>query len=66
MLGVKGAGAARTVQRYAKFERIPGRVMMRRIESLTNGDVTSADFPDRSLSVRGAVEDVSEPEGEAA
>ncbi len=59
-LGIAGEHGGKTVQRYAAFKRIPDLAMIRRIHDATNGDVTWSDFPDRSLSARGAVEDVKE------
>jgi transcriptional regulator with XRE-family HTH domain len=46
LLGVEGQNPARTVQRYARHERIPPWPMMRLIETKTEGKVTRADFPD--------------------
>jgi hypothetical protein len=46
MLGISGAGRARTAQRYTSSQRIPDRAMIRRIEEITEGSVTWADWPD--------------------
>ena len=46
LLGLEGQSKARTVHRYLTHERIPDRAMIRRIEEVTSGEVTSNDFPD--------------------
>ena len=47
MLGVQGAGRVRTVQRYLSGERFPPAHMLRRIRSVTEGQVTADDFVDQ-------------------
>lgn len=44
-LGICGRNPARTVHRYLTFERIPDRGTIRKIEDLTKGLVSDADFP---------------------
>ena len=49
LLGIDGLGRARTVQRYVTGQRIPDRLMVRKIEEATSGAVTWCDWPDVPL-----------------
>lgn len=51
LIGLRGTGAARTVQRYAAGMRFPAPSVLRRIREVTAGAVTADDFVDQHISL---------------